>query len=337
MDIRRVKRVSVLLLGALVLASCGTTVSIPVTYPPEIDLGDADAIGVVDVVTPAIRLSAFAGADLFELGILIFLGDAFGSLHPEERFASRQLRNNLIAELAATGTVRVFRADDFAGFGVSRAGIETLRRDPGVPVDVFLVSEIVDFEFDDAQQQRTRTNRAGVTQSIIEWERTVIIAWRYELIDRDGRIIASGRIPETARDSDLVRSDLRSVERMIDDVSQEIAREFAEKLRPRTGLEFRRLQEDVRLRGRDADEFDNALALVDDREFAAAARLFEAIYQDTGSIAAGYNAAVLYERLGEDGRALALLLALEGESDESYVKNGVRRLEARGVRPERGR
>lgn len=325
------------LLALGVLASCGTTVAIPVTYPPEIDLGDADAIGVVDVVTPTIRLTAFGNATLFELGVQIFLGTAFGSLDPVERFASRQLRNSLIGELAAVGPLRVYRADDFVGFGVSSSGIDRILQDPGVPVDVFLVSEIVGFDYEDEQQQRSRTNQAGVTQNFVEWERTVSISWRYELIDRDRRIIASGQLSDTERDSDLVRSDLQSVERMIDEISRDIARRFADRFRPSSGLEFRRLQEDERLRGRNLDDFEEALALVDDRDYEAAGRLFLAVYEDTGSVAAGYNAAVLYERLGEEGRALALLLVLERESDESYIRSAIARLEARGVEPERGR
>ncbi|ULQ59484.1 hypothetical protein K7I13_13570 [Brucepastera parasyntrophica] len=298
--------------------SCATSVRVQVTKPPLTDMSGVQRIAVAPFDL------AYNKTDSGQLNTVYqrFFSPANKYNTRLEEQAAQALTTAVTDKLLASNAFVVISQDQLARAGNTQGGYASV-------VDAYLTGEI------NLLSARTLENVSEVSSSndsltkIYTAERVVTLDFTYRFIRADnGRIISqvtkSGTASDRKEDTDIlnVRTSLMSeldLVRMI--INDELAL-FSREIAPWTAVEHRYFEKDKTKdpRMKEAD------TLVKNGSYADAREIFSEVYAENGNFAAGYNAALLTELLGNTGGAIALMQDLYTSTGDSKAKSELDRM-----------
>jgi hypothetical protein len=216
-----------------------------------------------------------------------------------------------------------FRVVEYAGYSPN-AGM----------VDAVLTGAVTGYTVKDGSRQVKRTQRTSDGESVevqvTIYDREVNLDFTYRIInDRDGTVVRNGErvISRRASDSSENRADLQSGLVLARRAAEGALQNFNREVTPWTSTERLKLEKEtskdraVKARMKDAD------ALVKAGNVRAAQETYAAIYAETGSLPAGYNAAILAQPLNGLDAAISLMSSLVNATGYTKARAELIRLE----------
>lgn len=292
---------AVFLLPFVFFVSCATTVNFRVEHPPVVDMRGIKTIGIAT--------APYNGGQYSRLT---------GEVNKALRTGVKKAGPYTILEIDASED-----ADESA-----------------VP-DVYLHCTIVNVASSD--QVSTKEEKNGDSVKIKRYfTRTVTVSISYVYTrTADGKVLgrftkmaqSSETFDNTARSSNLFAEVLfevllpkgSSVENIAISAAGKLSRGMEKELLPWTAMEKRRIEKEAKKTASAAQ----AEKLVKQKKYFEALAAWKAVYEQTGSLAAGYNTAVLLEANGQFDAALDLLEGLDektGTSSPPFIKYEIVRL-----------
>jgi curli biogenesis system outer membrane secretion channel CsgG len=278
-------------MAAVFFVSCVTSIPITVNHPPLMDTNGIERL----VIRP------FEGS-----------GD-------RQRIAEA-LTLIFRDKISGTGT---FRVVDYAGF--------TPNSDLA---DAILTGMVTGYTVQDESHQEKRIRKTSDGQSaqvqVTIYDRKVSLEFTYRIInDRDGTVVRNGerKVSCTASDSKENRADLQSGLSLAKSAAEGQLGNFKREVVPWTSTESLKLAKEtsrdkaLKARMKEAD------VLVKAGSMKAAQETYAQIYAETGSLAAGYNAAILAQPLYGLDAAISLMSSLVNATGSSKARAELARLE----------
>lgn len=305
-----------------VLFSCATTLSVNVTRPAKLDLGGAKTISVLPF-----KPSDYYGIAGYSDGVVIVVTDffrIFDRATPDERQSVTFLRTEIERGLIRSPYVQVIAADSVQS---------ALRTGGKIPADVYLAGEVIAFEVHDDREIIRRKidddppppppppkDRRPEKERFITEERftrNVRMEFRYNVVDsKTNRIISYDRAYIRASSPTFDRRGaLPSAFSMIEGDLARIARTILQDLQPYVVRKSIRLMEDKSK----LPEMKDAQKLAKDGFLRESGEKFLMVYNSTGLLAAGYNAALLMEATGRLSDAETLMKELYAACPDGKV------------------
>jgi len=195
--------------------------------------------------------------------------------------------------------------------------------------DALFTGQVLSLAVHESSSRHQRVNREGVVSYFTMHHREVRMVFTYNLSQagRGLEIIGSNTTRNLVQSSVSENwANLRSAESMIQELIQRNMAQVAQNLAPFTITERRRLERET---SRDREIRQHAQAaeqLARAGSFRSAEEAFLALHRDTGSFAAGFNAALLMEVQGALERASAFMQSLHFETGNQRAAVEVARL-----------
>lgn len=190
-------------------------------------------------------------------------------------------------------------------------------------VEAFVTGRLVSVDSKTETGSKEEEQEDGTVTSTPFVERTVVVLVEYMVLDAiSGELVAIQRKDFTKSFQARSAGDLRSSDLLQEQAVEEALQVILKDLLPYTQWERRTLKS---FEGENA-QFELARELVLEDSYQEALDLFEKVYQETGSLAAGYNAAILTEVLGNRDEAILQLEILLEETGEPYVGRELNRM-----------
>jgi hypothetical protein len=276
-----------LVIVATIFVACSTSIPVTVNHPPSMDTNGIERMTV----------RPFSGS-----------GDR-QQIAEELTRIFREKINGL-----KTGGQQTFQMVDYGSYQKGA-------------VDAVFTGEVSSYEVQDSSYQQTGTNKDGSKYEYTVYERKVSLGFTYRLIrERDGAVIGEKNISCTAQDSNRDRGSLKSGVSLIIPAAQNAlgwgssgpslfgtqkARfDFTHELIPWTSTEKLVLDKETSRDKAIKDRMKEAEKLVKDGAYKQAQAAYAKIYEETGSLAAGYNQAILTQPLEGLEAAISLLSSL---------------------------
>jgi hypothetical protein len=179
-------------------------------------------------------------------------------------------------------------------------------------VDAILTGELTKLTVKDVSRQDERTGKDGKTYYVTVYNREVGLEFTYRLIrSRDGSVM--GQFTKSKTDVHYwkeSRDELTPPRDMARMFTAELLRNMSHDFVPYTAVEYRTLMKDTTK----DDRMKEAAAQVKNKNYQLALNIYKTVYQETGNIAAGYNAAIFTEALGDLEGAIVLMQQLVHET-----------------------
>lgn len=309
----------VFLLG-LIFTSCATTVKVDLTRPAELDLNGARTIAVLPFKPSYYYNSANAS-----IGMKIVIGtfyQIFDIRDKDEQLAIDTLQNQIERGLMSSPYIKVVSSDS-----VERALMNgTLN-----PADVYLTGEVAYYDVDDIRSEEKKLVKAAKGdqkaeyQIVTKWKRKVNFKFRYTIVDSStNKVIAINDFSisdysskyESKRELpsaySLIESELKSnAYKILRELQPYVVEKSIKLLEPKT--KDKALKERMKA----VDE------IAERNRFQEASEEFTKIYEETGLVEAGYNAAILQEALGNLSLAERMMLEVYNANPDSRVEKGL--------------
>jgi hypothetical protein len=206
-------------------------------------------------------------------------------------------------------------------------------------VDAVLTGAVTGYTVKDGSHQVKRIQRTSDGESVevqaTIYDREVDLNFTYRIInDRDGTVVRNGErtISHRASDSKESRGDLQSGLALARRAAESALQNFSREVAPWTSTERLKLEKEtskdraVKARTKEAD------AMLKAGNVKAAQETYAQIYAETGSLPAGYNAAILAQPLS--GLDAAILLMSNLVNATGYTKARVELARLEGFRGE---
>ena len=275
--------------------SCATTLNVKLTRPANLDLNGAKTIAVL----PIKPFAYYREYDV-NLGVELLINSFYQLFEvpdPDEQAAIRTLRSAIESGLAQSPYIKLIDAGE-----VERAQKNGYLN----PADVYLTGEVAYFNVNDrSYEEKKLVKKATETEPALYqfytyWKREVDFILRYQIVDSStNRVISHGEV--RCDDSSLSyekRRDLPSAYDLIESEIRYAARSILKDLQPYTITKSISLL-DIKTKDKALKEiFKAADELAGNNLIKESYDAFTKIYEDTGVVEAGYNAAVLQEALG---------------------------------------
>jgi hypothetical protein len=303
----------------LLFLSCATTVPINVVRPAELDLQGAKSVSVLPI-----GLSQEGNAEGLNVSEVL-LARIFGVLelpNKDEQAIARRITSGISRGLLDAQFMRVVPSDQVTGYLQNPSGTP--------PVDVYFTGQILRF-YNEIESELVERESKGVTREVFEYRRVVEVDLTYQIIDARTRAIIAYKDKNFERTSfpKLDPDDLDSPLEVLESEIEQFIKQVLRELQPYEETRYLRLEKD--------DTKDPAMevadSLVKDGFIQRAYDQYIKIYETTGNFAAGYNAALLVQALGDleearrqmsaladatlDSRALRALSDIEREIESS--------------------
>lgn len=289
---------------SLIIFSCATTVKVQVERPAQLNLGTAKSIAI-EPIKPSPYSTGNKGVD--------------------DRRVIQYLESNLATRLKQGGYYTVIDASDRV-----------------TPADIYLNGEIAVFDVLDERKENRKKNpnyvpvdknassgtasKSGIRESEyikeVKYTRTVRFVYNYSFIDaKTNRVIADSSFDRShtsaSYDSkselptpyELLLSDLNSI---LSSIERDVKPYYVNK--SLTLLKDKSKNPD----------FKKADSMADDGMIRESGELFYNVYQETGMFEAGYNAALIFEALGEYRQAEAIMQDLYNATADSRALSALK-------------
>ncbi|MDR2661701.1 MAG: CsgG/HfaB family protein [Treponema sp.] len=278
-------------MAAAFFVSCVTSIPITVNHPPMMDTNGIERL----VVRP------FEGSG-------------------NRRQIAEALTIIFRDKITGTG---LFKVVDYAGY----------RPNAGL-ADAFLTGTITDYTVEDGSRQERRTQKTedgkSVQVQVTVYDRKVSLEFTYRIVrDRDGTVVQDGerKISCTASDTKENRGDLQSGLSLARIAAEGALGNFNREVAPWKSTELLELEKEssrdkaLKARMKEAD------ALVKAGNVKAAQEAYDQIYAETGSLPAGYNAAILAQPLYGLDAAISRMSSLANATGYEKARTELARLE----------
>jgi hypothetical protein len=250
-----------------------------------------------------------------------------------ERLVVRPFEGSGNRRQVAEALTLIFR-DKVSGTGMFKVVEHAGYRPNTGMADAFLAGTVTGYTVEDGfhEEKRTRKTSDGqnVQVQVTVYDRKVSLEFTYRIVnDRDGTVVHNGerKVSCTASDSNENRAGLQAGLALARSAAEDALRGFNREVVPWTSTESLQLEKDssgdkaLKTRMKEAD------ALVKAGSVKAAQTAYAQIYAETGSPAAGYNAAALAQPLYGLDTAISLMASLVNATGYGKASAELARLE----------
>lgn len=316
----RISGLLFLLLINLLLFSCATTVNVNLTRPAQLDLNGARTIAVLPF-KPAYYYKEYETSLGKEILINTFY-QIFKIKDPDEQLVIDSLYSQIEHGLLNSPYIKLVSSDS-----VEKA----LRKGSLNPADVYLTGEVSYFSVDDRSSEEKKLIKAASGNQPAQyqykkyWCREVDFHFRYQIVDSTtDKIVAVNeyRCSNTSSKYESKR-ELPGAYSLIESYIKKAAKQILHELQPYTVtksiklLESKTKDKALKERMKAADE------LAANSMLAKASDEFQKIYEETGLVEAGYNAAILQEAMGNLSKAEKMMTEVYNANPDSRVGKGL--------------
>ena len=317
-----VKIAGLLILGALnfCLFSCATTVNVNLTRPAQLDLNGARTIAVLPF-KPAYYYKEYETSLGKEILINTFY-QIFKIKDPDEQLVIDSLYSQIEHGLLNSPYIKLVSSDS-----VEKA----LRKGTLNPADVYLTGEVSYFSVEDRSSEEKKLVKAASGNQPAQyqikkyWRREVDFHFRYQIVDSTTEKVIAVNEYRCNNNSYRYESkrDLPSAYSILESNIKDASRKILHELQPYTVtksiklLESKTKDKALKERMKAADE------LAENSMIEKSSAEFQKIYEETGLVEAGYNAAILQEALGNLSKAEAMMSAVYNANPDSRVAKGL--------------
>lgn len=317
-----VKIAGLLILGALnfCLFSCATTVNVNLTRPAQLDLNGARTIAVLPF-KPAYYYKEYETSLGKEILINTFY-QIFKIKDPDEQLVIDSLYSQIEHGLLNSPYIKLVSSDS-----VEKA----LRKGTLNPADVYLTGEVSYFSVEDRSSEEKKLVKAASGNQPAQyqikkyWRREVDFHFRYQIVDSTTEKVIAVNEYRCNNNSYRYESkrDLPSAYSILESNIKDASRKILHELQPYTVtksiklLESKTKDKALKERMKAADE------LAENSMIEKSSAEFQKIYEETGLVEAGYNAAILQEALGNLSKAEAMMTAVYNANPDSRVAKGL--------------
>ncbi|GHV88770.1 hypothetical protein AGMMS50267_11300 [Spirochaetia bacterium] len=224
---------------------------------------------------------------------------------------------------------------------VTSAEIDNLERQ-GEPlvnyVDALLAGTLNTIRVIDDTGTSTRNGKDGKTENVTTYSRTVTVEFTYQLLNAGDRsIIGYGTKGAEARSTDYSSNPhyLTSPYDLAAEIIKSQLENFYQDVVPYPVIEKRRLTKETSNDKTVKDQMKEVLSLVKNKSYRQALTGYQKIYADSGEFAAGYNAAIMTEVLGDLNNAIALMSSLYGATGNPQARTELARMQSTFIAEEK--
>ena len=301
-------------------ASCATTVNVRLTRPAQLDLNGARTIAVL----PFKPGQYFVEYDT-SIGKTILINtfyQIFDIRNPDEQLILDSLRGQIERGLLDSPYIKLVSSES-----VERA----IKKGTLNPADVYLTGEVSYFNIEDHYGEEKKlikpeTDEHKAEYAIVPyWVREVSFVFRYQVVDSSSdKVIAYDAYRCNVSSSRIEsRKAMPSAYSLLESDIKKAAKKILQELQPYTVtksiklLESKTKDKSLKERTKAADE------LADNSMLEKASAEFTKIYEETGLVEAGYNAAILQEALGNLSLAEEMMLEVYQRYPDNRVAKGL--------------
>jgi len=305
---------------------CSTSIPVTVTKPAEINMSGNRVIAVLDFRYP-VKDKTISGKDLLQWAISKLTGlDLPTELNVEQRVAE-YTTSQVIVTLLNTGYFQLVSPQEVAqtmqgGISASTTAVDigkAVKAQAIVNGDLYLL-DARDQEWTDERTVTDANTGEEQTVTVPMIRRTVRVGMSYQVVNTaTGNVVASRSFEsQTSTDRELEdRRDLPDVEEVYKSLIDGFMPKMAKQLAPYQVREHRTLMRDKTKDPR----MEQADDLVKGKVYDSALEIFLDVWQQNGNVAAGFNAAILYEVTGQLDMAISQMKSVV---DRAADKNAMR-------------
>ena len=300
--------------------SCATTVNVKLTRPAHLDLNGARTIAILPI-----KPCAYYKEYNTSLGMEILINSfyqIFDIRDPDEQLAIDSLRTQIERGLLDSPYIKLVSSD----------AVENAKRKGYLnPADVYLTGEVTYFDVSDSKSEERKLVKAAKGDQKAEyeivryWKRTAYFNFKYQVVDSSTDKVISFdeiRMEETSSRYES-KSSLPGTYSLLESDIRYAAKRILQELQPYVVtksiklLEVKTKDKDLKARMKAADE------LAENNQINTASAEFQKIYEETGIVEAGYNAAILQEALGNLSIAETMMEKVYLQNPDSRVAKGL--------------
>ena len=317
------------LLGSIF--GCSTSIPVTVTKPAEINMSANRVIAVLDFRYP-VKDKTISGKDLLQWAISKLTGlDLPKELNVEQRVAE-YTTSQVILTLLNTGYFQLVSPQEVAQTMQGGISSSTTAVDIGkaVKAQAIINGDLYLLEAKDKEwsEERTITDASTGQEEIVSVpmiRRTVSVGMSYQVVNTaTGAVVASRSFESQASaERELEdKRDLPDVEDMYTSVIDTFMPKMAKQLAPYQVREHRTLMRDKTKDPR----MEQADDLVRGKVYDSALEIFLDVWQQNGNVAAGFNAAILYEVTGQLDMAISQMRSVVDHTADKKAMREYNRL-----------
>jgi hypothetical protein len=296
----------------LLALSCATAIPVTLVKPPELDMGGIKTIAVLPF--------GYGSDGLYGDPLQVALSRLLNPYRYVGEFESQnavQVQNRFIDALLASNAYTVVTGSELLKNALQgRAG----------GVDAYISGEINMAHATDETSFTDIKGSDGVVRKTFTLTRKARFEFTYRVIrTADGRIIGQRSKAGTASSvayGDRAYTSIASAESLVRDAMRSSFGDIHREVAPWTSTEFRQLVKDS---GKN-EALERADALVKKGQYREALAIYQSTYAAGGNFAAGYNAAIMTEILGDLAGAISLMDALYSATGNPKAANELRRM-----------
>ena len=253
------------------------------------------------------------------IAIMPFTSSQNSALHRE---VAASLTNTAVSRIAASGHFSLVDSNVIERLKGRNESLED-------HADALLVGQLISLNVRDSSRQVPRYNIATrSTVFVTIYDREVELIYSYSLLRaRDSSLIGMVTRNTVNRDSHENRGSLRSASSLAQEIVANRMANIAQDLAPYTVTERRTLMDDRSERNL-RTSMNNAFALVRTGNYRGALNMYLQIYDAYGNYPSIYNAALLYEIMGEAETAVELFEWYYSESGNPRALPEIARLQS---------
>jgi hypothetical protein len=310
---------------------CSTSIPVTVTKPAEINMSGNRVIAVLDFRYP-VKDKTISGKDLLQWAISKLTGlNIPKELNVEQRVAE-YTTSQVILTLLNTGYFQLVSPQEVAqamqgGISSSTTAVDigkAVKAQAIVNGDLYLL-EAKDKEWSEERTVTDASTGQEQTVTVPMISRTVSVGMSYQVVNTaTGNVVASRSFEsQTSTERELEnKQDLPDVEDMYTSLIDDFMPKMAKQLAPYQVREHRTLMRDKTKDPR----MEQADSLVKGRVYDSALEIFLDVWQQNGNVAAGFNAAILYEVTGQLDMAISQMKSVVDRTAEKKAMREYNRL-----------
>lgn len=317
---KRISFYSIIICFCFMFLSCATTVNVKLTRPAHLDLNGARTIAILPI-----KPCAYYKEYNTSLGMEILINSfyqIFDIRDPDEQLAIDSLRTQIERGLLDSPYIKLVSSD----------AVENAKRKGYLnPADVYLTGEVTYFDVSDSKSEERKLVKAAKGDQKAEyeivryWKRTAYFNFKYQVVDSSTDKVISFdeiRMEETSSRYES-KSSLPGTYTLLESDIRYAAKRILQELQPYVVtksiklLEVKTKDKELKARMKAADE------LAENNQINTASAEFQKIYEETGIVEAGYNAAILQEALGNLSIAETMMEKVYLQNPDSRVAKGL--------------